>query len=249
MQLQVTVPLFPAPPPLQSLLLLCFSAPPITDQPGGVGWGRGCCPACLLPDVYICLCPDGEPQHWALVCGYSTQAGSPSSGAHFPRDRQRGTLHSQPSPTSGHCPDPVSQPKSHGVTGQAHRQHPETTTHPTLPRLGMSGLSPEMGNIWRNNQQALPEARELLIQARAAPSFPSFQPPPTHRRSAGAWRNCFFLSPLLPHSPPPALAGWQSSGHLRVSGFQGDVVATVPVTPPHRLLPRAHLEKLVIHAL
>lgn len=165
-------------PTLLHSLLLPYAPQPHQSLTNQEGWGRGCCPACWLPDVYICLCPDGEPQHWALVCGYSTQAGSPSSGAHFPRDRQRGTLRSQPSPTSGHCPDPVSQPKSHGVMGQAHGQHPETATHPTLPRLGMSGLSPEMGNIWRSNQQALPEAREFLIQARAAASLPSFQPPP-----------------------------------------------------------------------
>lgn len=80
-------------------------------------------------------------------------------------------------------------------------------THPTLPRLGMSGLSPEMGNIWRSNQQALPEARESLIQARAAPSFPSFQPTPPHLTMEGAQgpgetaSSCHHYYPVHLHPP------------------------------------------------
>lgn len=69
------------------------------------------------------------------------------------------------------------------VRGRPTDSTPKPLLFPSFPGLGMSGLSPEMGNIWRSNQQALPEARESLIQARAAlPSLPSSAapPPPTH---------------------------------------------------------------------
>lgn len=47
----------------------------------------------------------------------------------------------------------------------------------------MTGLTLEMGTIWVNNRQALPKARELLIQARAAlPAPPSSQFSPHPRK-------------------------------------------------------------------
>lgn len=49
------------------------------------------------------------------------------------------------------------------------RRHPEPPRSPTFPGgRGVSGLSPETGNIWVSKWQA----RESLIQARAAPSVP-----------------------------------------------------------------------------
>ena len=163
---------------------------------GGAALPAGC-------QMFTSASVQTESQPWAVVCGHRTQAGSPSSGARFPRDRQRGPLRFPPCPTSGPCPEPGSQPKSMVAWARPMDSTPKPPLFPPFPGLGMSGLSPEMGNIWRSSRQALPEARESLIQARAAlPSPPSSHrpPQPTHpqKEHRGLEKSCFFLSPLRP---------------------------------------------------
>ena len=79
----------------------------------------------------------------------------------------------------------------------------------------MSGLTPEMGTIWRNNWQALPKARELLIQARAAlPAPPSSQFSPHPQKENEGLETRLPPVAIIARSPPPASGGCQGSGHL-----------------------------------
>ena len=79
----------------------------------------------------------------------------------------------------------------------------------------MSGLTPEMDTIWINNWQALPKARELLIQARAAlPAPPSSQFSPHPRKENRGLETRLPPVAIIACSPPPASGGCQGSGHL-----------------------------------
>lgn len=108
-----------APPQLQVNVPLLPTATPSTPQPHQsfifrrVGVGGEYHSTCWLPDVHFCLCPDTEPQHWALVCGYTLsflilQALEPilqEIGREDPLSRIPLPLHLFS--LSGRCPQPV----------------------------------------------------------------------------------------------------------------------------------------------
>lgn len=194
-------------PPLPASTL-CSSDPPITDQPGGLGWGG----AAALP-AGCQMFPSASVQTESLgtrllstgialrlvlqVLGFiAPEISSHLCPPHLPLGKR-----------------PCFPSKCRGGMGQAHKQHPETPTHPILPRPAMSGLSPEMGNIWRSNRQALPQARELLIQARAGPCLPLLPaclPTPLQKEHGGLEK---LLLPVATPFTSTAFGGRQSSGH------------------------------------